>query len=173
MKIRLLALVLAALTLAGISAPSAVAAPVAHRALAAPVVLHQHHRHHRDRDEIPLRMRAWDWAVDQHGKPYEWGGTGPYGFDCSGLVYASYLHAGRPIPRTTYEMLASVDLVPTRHPQRGDLAFYGPGHVELFARWGRTFGAQQPGTLVGWHQWSRWWHPTMFFRILIRWRHRR
>lgn len=74
------------------------------------------------------------------------------------------------MPRDTYEMLAAGVaegiLVPTWHPAAGDLAFYGSGHVELFAHGhDRTFGALQPGTRVGFHQWSSYWHPTMFFAV--------
>jgi hypothetical protein len=47
------------------------------------------------------------------------------------------------------------------------LAFYGSGHVEFVtAWWHTTFGAQQTGTRVGWHGWSGWWAPTMFFRVI-------
>ena len=34
------------------------------------------------------------YARGQLGKPYLWGGTGPYAFDCSGLVMEAYAHAG-------------------------------------------------------------------------------
>lgn len=118
----------------------------------------------------PKREVAYHWAVAQHGKPYQWGGTGPYGFDCSGLVFAAYRHAGITLPRTTYEMLAAVAsglLQPTGHPVQGDLAFYGSGHVELVTArpWHSTYGALDSGTLIGWHATSSWWHPTLFFHI--------
>jgi peptidoglycan DL-endopeptidase CwlO len=114
----------------------------------------------------PRRVTALRWAEHQAGKPYEYGGTGPWGFDCSGLVMESYRHAGIGLPRTTYGMLASSKLVrvPASQRRRGDLAFYGSGHVELVTRTG-TFGAAAPGTLVGWHRPSVWWHPTMYFRV--------
>jgi cell wall-associated NlpC family hydrolase len=114
----------------------------------------------------PRREIALAWAEHQAGKPYEWGGTGPYGFDCSGLVMEAWRHAGVALPRTTYEMLASWHLVwiPASQRQRGDLAFYGSGHVELVTAHG-TFGAEEPGTLVGWHYPSVWWHPTAYYRI--------
>jgi cell wall-associated NlpC family hydrolase len=114
-----------------------------------------------------LRMAAWHWALGQRRKPYIWGGTGPAGFDCSGLVYAAYRAAGVHLPRTTYEMLASSLLVriSKAHAHRGDLAFYGTGHVELYA-WGeKTFGAQDMGTLIGFHVMNAFWHPTMYFRV--------
>jgi cell wall-associated NlpC family hydrolase len=114
----------------------------------------------------PRRITALRWAERQAGKPYEYGGTGPWGFDCSGLVMESYRHAGIGLPRTTYGMLASSRLVRVSASQRrrGDLAFYGSGHVELVTSAG-TFGAAAPGTLVGWHHPSVWWHPTMYFRV--------
>ncbi len=114
-----------------------------------------------------IRLRAWQWALRQRGKPYIWGGTGPVGFDCSGLVYAAYRAAGLTLPRTTYEMLASWRLIriPKWQARRGDLAFFGSGHVELYA-WGNwTFGAATTGTVVGFHEMNSFWHPTMYFEI--------
>jgi cell wall-associated NlpC family hydrolase len=114
-----------------------------------------------------IRLSAWRWALRQRGKPYIWGGTGPVGFDCSGLVYAAYRAAGVALPRTTYEMLGSWRLVriPKWKARRGDLAFFGSGHVELYA-WGNwTFGAATTGTLVGFHEMNSFWHPTMYFEV--------
>jgi cell wall-associated NlpC family hydrolase len=119
---------------------------------------------------VPLRIRALEWAETQQGKPYEWGGTGPDGYDCSGLVMEAYLHAGVGLPRTTYEMLADgsrLRWVPAGLERRGDLAFYGSGHVELVWRWyyGWTWGAQEPGTVVGAHKWNAYWHPTAYYTV--------
>jgi hypothetical protein len=111
------------------------------------------------------RLAALRWAERQAGKWYCFGGTGGC-FDCSGLVMSAYRHAGISIPRTTYGMLASPRLhrIAASQRQRGDLAFYGSGHVELVTARG-TFGAAAPGTRVGWHHPSAWWHPTMYFRV--------
>ncbi len=111
------------------------------------------------------RLTALRWAERQAGKWYCFGGTGGC-FDCSGLVMSAYRHAGISIPRTTYGMLASAKLhrIAASQRQRGDLAFYGSGHVELVTAHG-TFGAAAPGTQVGWHHPSGWWHPTMYFRV--------
>ncbi len=118
------------------------------------------HRHHR----LPARLRAWTWAVKQTGAPYVYGGTGP-GYDCSGLVMMAYRHAGIHLPRTTWEMLASPLLVRVIHPRMGDLAFYGSGHVELFRRWGYTFGAHDYGQPVGIIHYGGDWKPTAFYRV--------
>jgi cell wall-associated NlpC family hydrolase len=111
------------------------------------------------------RLTALRWAESQAGKWYCFGGTGGC-FDCSGLVTSAYRHAGISIPRTTYGMLASPRLrqIPAGQRKRGDLAFYGSGHVELVTARG-TFGAASAGTRVGWHHPSAWWHPTMYFRV--------
>lgn len=110
------------------------------------------------------RLRAYAWAARQAGQAYVWGGTGP-GFDCSGLVMEAYRHAGIGLPRTTYAMLSSPLLRQVRHPRMGDLAFYGSGHVELFRRWGFTFGAHDYGSPVGLVRYGWGWVPTAFFRV--------
>lgn len=117
-------------------------------------------------DSTPLRLRALHWAEARAGAPYIFGGTGNPGFDCSGLVMSAYAAAGVHLPRTTFAMLTSWHLkwIPASERERGDLAFYGPGHVELVTARG-TFGAQMPGTVVGWHHPSVSWFPTQYFRV--------
>jgi cell wall-associated NlpC family hydrolase len=108
---------------------------------------------------------ALNWATaNAYGHWYAWGGTGP-SYDCSGLVMVAFAHAGISLPHSTYSMLASGHLHRVYAPQRGDLAFYGSGHVELVtAWWHQTFGAHSTGQQIGW---IGWWGggPTMFFRV--------
>lgn len=132
---------------------------------AAPALVRRHRRR-------PARLRAYYWARTQAGKPYEWGGTGPWGYDCSGLVMMAYRHAGIRLPRTTYAMLASPLLARVAHPHIGDLAFYGLGHVELFRKWGYTFGAHDFGTPVSLVHYGWGWRPTAFYRVRVRHRRR-
>ena len=130
---------------------------------------------HRSRSE-PLRLKALRWARSQHGKPYVYGTDGPNSYDCSGLVMWAYHHAGRAgrrLGRDTFDMLAQVGTVLrlVKHPKRGDLAFFGTGHVELWlGRWHgvyHTFGAQQPGTVVGRHRiWWGEWQPTAYYQVV-------
>ena len=114
----------------------------------------------------PRRLRAYIWAAHQRGKPYCWGGTSGC-FDCSGLVMAAYLHVGLYFGRDTFQMLSSSRIVRERRWRalKGDLAFYGTGHVELVAGRRYTLGALHSGTRIGWHRVTRWWHPTMYFRV--------
>jgi cell wall-associated NlpC family hydrolase len=117
-----------------------------------------------------LASRLLAEAETQQGTPYVWGGAAPGGFDCSGLVYWAALRIGiSNMPRDTYSMLgqgvSSGLLIPTSNPQPGDLAFFGSGHVELYVKPGETFGAQQPGTVVGFHPYGGGWVPTAFYAI--------
>jgi cell wall-associated NlpC family hydrolase len=115
----------------------------------------------------PLRDAAYAFAVAQRGKWYCWGGTGPSCYDCSGLVSAAYRHVHIWIGRTTYDMLRSGRLVRISRAQarRGDLAFYGTGHVELYDRANITFGAHDTGSRIGWIWFGPYWHPTAYYRV--------
>jgi hypothetical protein len=79
------------------------------------------------------------YAEAQIGKPYIWGGTGPNGYDCSGLVMMAYRSAGVPIPRVTFDQWPFGVNVPKGQEQPGDLVFFvgsdgtwaHPGHVGM------------------------------------------
>lgn len=88
-------------------------------------------------------VTAIDYALAQVGKPYLYGGTGPTGYDCSGLVMMAYQAAGLVLPRTTYQQVHAGTAVPNAADLRpGDLIFTigsetgasaaNPGHVGLF-----------------------------------------
>lgn len=109
-------------------------------------------------------------AEREQGVPYAYGGASPGGFDCSGLIYWSANQLGiKGMPRDTYSMLgqgvSSGLLVAVSHPEPGDLAFFGSGHVELYIKSGETFGAQKPGTSVGFHTYGYGYVPTAFYRV--------
>jgi cell wall-associated NlpC family hydrolase len=89
------------------------------------------------------------FALAQIGKPYVWGGTGPGGYDCSGLAQASWAAAGVSIPRTTYDQWASLPHVPSSDLQPGDLMFFdGEGHVSIYVGNGQMVDAPQQGENV-------------------------
>ena len=109
-------------------------------------------------------------AETQQGVPYVYGGDTPGGFDCSGLIYWAALRIGiASMPRDTFEMLnqgvSSGLLVQTGDPQPGDLAFFGSGHVELYVSPGNFFGAQQTGTLIGFHDYGTGYVPTAYYYV--------
>jgi cell wall-associated NlpC family hydrolase len=114
-----------------------------------------------------LGARILDKAETRTGDWYVYGAAGPSYFDCSGLVAWAAGQLGVYLPHSTYAMLASPHLYRVWNPQRGDLAFYGTGHVEVVTVWhDTTFGALNTGTRVGWHTYyPPWWQPTMYFRV--------
>lgn len=82
---------------------------------------------------------ALAWATSKLGDPYVFGGQGPTGFDCSGLVMEAYLAQGVPLPRTTYQQCNVARVAGAW--QAGDLAFIAgsdpgpngePGHVGMY-----------------------------------------
>jgi cell wall-associated NlpC family hydrolase len=96
------------------------------------------------------------YARAQLGKPYEWGGTGPGAYDCSGLVWAAYQSAGVDIPRTSQAQWAALPHVPPAGVRPGDLVFFpgsdgtftAPGHVALVIGGGQMIQAYAAGTPI-------------------------
>lgn len=89
-------------------------------------------------------------AMQYMGVPYIFGGTTPYGFDCSGYVQYVFAQAGISIPRTAdvqFEVgtpVSSAELVP------GDLVFfetytYGASHVGIYVGNGDFIHASSNG----------------------------
>ncbi len=114
---------------------------------------------------------ALNWA-EKHAQGcwYNYGGTScAQGYDCSGLVMAAFGHgAGIWLPHSTYSMLGSSHLhrIPLSQARRGDLMFYGSGHVEINTVWShQTFGAHSSGQRVGWIRWGSYWSPTAAYRV--------
>jgi peptidoglycan hydrolase-like protein with peptidoglycan-binding domain len=72
----------------------------------------------------------------QIGAPYEWGGTGPATWDCSGLTRWAFRSVGIELPRTTYGQVGMGVPVSRANIQPGDLVFFdtdgsGPSHVGI------------------------------------------
>lgn len=65
-------------------------------------------------------------ALSKVGGPYVWGGTGPVGFDCSGLAQYCYRAAGKSIPRVVHTQYYACDLLIYSYAdlQPGDLVFF-------------------------------------------------
>ncbi|WP_395573293.1 NlpC/P60 family protein [Streptomyces sp. BK79] len=94
--------------------------------------------------------RAVRFAVEQLGKPYEWGAEGPATYDCSGLTSVAWDRAGTPIPRTSQEQWARLERVPLDELRPGDLVVYFPEatHVALYLGDGMVVQAPRPGAEV-------------------------
>ncbi|MGW4489069.1 C40 family peptidase [Amycolatopsis sp. NPDC004368] len=110
----------------------------------------------------PAVLSAVDFAIDQIGLPYVWGGNGSGdrdpGFDCSGLTTAAYGSAGVKLMRTADTQFHSVPHV--SEPQLGDLIFYGgPAtkihHVGLYIGNQQMIDAPQTGQAVQVHPYRK------------------
>ena len=94
------------------------------------------------------------FALEQLGTPYQWGGEGPSGFDCSGLVQAAYAEAGIALPRVAQDQFdAGPHLPPSIAPEAGDLVFFGGGissieHVGIVVAPGQMVDAPNTGAVV-------------------------
>ncbi len=106
-----------------------------------------------DRADRPaVGDRAVTVALDQLGVPYRYGGAGPGGFDCSGLVHFAYARAGKAVPRTTGELWRRTAPVDTAEARPGDLLFFRfdgkMSHVGLYIGDGRFVHAPSSGRHV-------------------------
>lgn len=105
------------------------------------------------KDPAAVRIAVVQFAVAQVGKPYVWGGDGPpqsTGFDCSGLTYEAYLHAGVTIPRVAAGQQSAGTVVDQSNLQPGDLVFAGTPafHVGMFIGNGEICVSDHPGVNV-------------------------
>lgn len=75
-------------------------------------------------DPATVAVRA---AADCLGTPYLWGGSSPYGFDCSGLVQFCYARAGVTLRRDADIQRSDPRFAPVARPdlRPGDLVFFG------------------------------------------------
>lgn len=100
----------------------------------------------------PLHEKAAATALRQIGTPYRYGGADAGGFDCSGLVYFAYRHAGKQIPRTTGSMWNSLQRVPAAELRAGDVLFFRiegkVSHVGMYLGDRRFVHAPQRGREV-------------------------
>lgn len=73
-------------------------------------------------------------ATSVVGSPYQWGGTTPRGFDCSGFINYAFNQNGQDIPRTVSGMWSAGTTVAS--PQAGDIVFFetrsGPSHAGIY-----------------------------------------
>lgn len=91
-------------------------------------------------DEVIAYARA------QIGKQYVWGGEGPNGFDCSGLVMMAYRQIGINLPHSSSMQYVGGTKVPLSQLRPGDLVFYGASgetnhHVGIFIGNGQMINA--------------------------------
>ena len=101
------------------------------------------------RAPLSLGQRAVRIAALELGTPYRYGGSGPGGFDCSGLVAYVYGRLGIALPHNAAAQFGYGRPVGQGHLKPGDLVFFhGLGHVGLYIGHGRMIHAPQTGERV-------------------------
>jgi cell wall-associated NlpC family hydrolase len=115
------------------------------------------------------------------GIVYVWGGSGPFGFDCSGYVQYVYRRAGIQIPRDSRSQWTSLSGVDVRkgHERPGDVVYFDgslsgpnagppPGHEGLYIGHGKFieyYSSGHPARISrlrgypGYMGAKRWWRP--------------
>lgn len=96
------------------------------------------------------------WALQQVGKPYGWGASGPDSFDCSGLTSQAWRAAGLSLTRTSRSQFIEVRKIAYGDMRPGDLIFYGSNtadpqsihHVAMYVGGGQMVEAPRPGVSV-------------------------
>src|SRR6202011_901255 len=98
----------------------------------------------------------WAFLPAQLGKPYQWGGTGPDSWDCSGLMMVAWAQVGVTLPRTAAQQYqyTQAAAVPLAAIQPGDLVFWGGSsatsidHVAIYVGNGQVLDAPHSATTV-------------------------
>lgn len=85
-------------------------------------------------------------AYSMRGVPYVFGGTSPYGFDCSGFTQYAFASAGIALPRAADTQYYSYRKISSKELRPGDLVFFetycaGPSHVGIYVGDGQMIHA--------------------------------
>jgi cell wall-associated NlpC family hydrolase len=88
-------------------------------------------------------------ALRYLGVPYVWGGAGPSGFDCSGLVMYVYAQLGISLAHYTGAQWSETSPISASQAQAGDLVFFnGLSHVGIYIGGGQMVDAPHTGSVV-------------------------
>ena len=93
------------------------------------------------------------YARQQIGKPYQYAGTGPGSFDCSGLTMMAWAQGGVSMSHGSQAQYLAFPKVPISQLQPGDLVFFGSSgpsnhHVGLYIGGGTMIEAPHSGAYV-------------------------
>ena len=80
-----------------------------------------------------LRGAVIDLAKQFVGTPYQWGGSAPGGFDCSGLIQYAMKQAGISFPRVSWDQINAGSRTDLNKLKPGDLVGFGDGgHIAIW-----------------------------------------
>lgn len=153
LRARTISILSAALLLAALGAPATAAPPPNPAVLSStpPVLAATTSSAGAKRRAVWRRRRAAvRFARAQVGKPYRWGGSGPNGYDCSGLTSAAWSAAGKALPHNSRMQHRAAKRVPRHKMRMGDLLFYGRPihHVAVYIGNGKMIEAPRAGKTV-------------------------
>lgn len=106
-----------------------------------------------DAPPLPAAGNTRDVIAAAHsliGTPYQWGGSGPNTFDCSGFTSYVWRRGGVSLPHSSRAQYAATKRVARGNLQPGDLVFFGSPihHVGLYIGGGRMIDASTYGRPV-------------------------
>ncbi|MEV7414116.1 C40 family peptidase [Streptomyces sp. NPDC089919] len=91
-------------------------------------------------------------AASKKGSPYQYGASGPYRFDCSGLTLYAFKRVGKSLPRTAAQQYNRTSHISAGSRQPGDLVFFHSGgsiyHVGIYAGGGKVWHSPKTGSTV-------------------------
>lgn len=105
------------------------------------------------RRESVMKSKLEKLISQEMGKPYQWGGTGPDSYDCSGLVYSLYGKLGISLPRVASSQAEVGTYVSKEELTYGDLVFFARdgknvNHVGIYVGNGGFVHSPQTGDVV-------------------------
>lgn len=105
------------------------------------------------RRENDVKLQLAKLIAQEMGKPYQWGGTGPDSYDCSGLVYYIYGKLGISLPRVASSQAGAGTYASKDDLTYGDLVFFARdgkniNHVGIYIGDGLMVHSPQTGDVV-------------------------
>jgi cell wall-associated NlpC family hydrolase len=128
---------------------------------------------YRAKHRMSFNEDAATYVKRMEGVPYEYGGTSPAGFDCSGLTQYIYRHYGKRIQRTAEDQFLEFRRISKKRAWGGDLVFFhvdsNPNsyvyHVAVYEGGNDMVAATTSGSDVKWQNFS-WAGDTVTFGTL-------
>ena len=130
-------------------------------------------QNYRAKHRMSFNEDAATYVKRMEGVPYEYGGTSPAGFDCSGLTQYIYRHYGKRIQRTAEDQFLEFRRISKKRAWGGDLVFFhvdsNPNsyvyHVGVYEGGDDMVAATTSGSDVKWQNFS-WAGDTVTFGTL-------